>query len=105
MLDAIGRQGDHLVVAAADAGIEIALLVVGLEDDVLRAGVQDGGLEVEVQRRLAMTGSRLGLCQRFDAARLQPMCLLIMSWLRTVRGRRPRPSPWKWKTLPVSWIR
>ena len=25
--------------------------------------------------------------------------------LCTLRGRRPRPSPWKWKTFPVSWIR
>src|SRR5687767_7925720 len=32
------------------------------------------------------------------------MCLEIMSWLRTVRGKRPRPSGWKWKTLPVSLI-
>ena len=93
VLDAVGRQGDHLVVAAAHAGIQIALLVVVLEDDVLGPSVQDGGLEVEVQRCLGMAGGRLSLCQRFDAACLQPTCLLIISWLRTLaagaRGHRP----------------
>src|SRR5262249_27347049 len=71
----VGCQSNHLVVAAADPGIQIALLVVGLEDDMLGAGVQDGGLEVEVQRRLWMAGSRLSLRQRFAAARLQPHVL------------------------------
>jgi len=57
VLNTVGRQGDHLVVAAAHAGIQIALLVVVLEDDVLGAGIQDGGLEVEIERRLGMTGA------------------------------------------------
>ena len=61
VLDAVGSQGDHLVVAAADSRIQIALLVVVLEDDVLGTGVQDGGLEVEIERRLGMAGGGLGL--------------------------------------------
>ena len=71
VLEAVRRQGNHLVVAAAHAGIQIALLVVVLEDDVLRPGIEDGGLEVEVQCRLGMTGSCLRLRQCFHAACLQ----------------------------------
>src|SRR5919109_1096310 len=56
VLEAVRCQGDHLVIAAADAGIEIAFLVVGLENHVLGAAIQGGGLEVEVQRRLWMAG-------------------------------------------------
>ena len=48
VLEAIGRQRDHLVVATAQARVEIALLLVVFEDDVLAARVQDGGLEVEI---------------------------------------------------------
>src|SRR5262252_9196695 len=105
VLDTVGRQGNHLVIAAAHAGIQIALLIVILEDDVLGAGIQDSSLEVEVERCLGMASRRLSLGQRFEAAGRNPVCLLIISWLCTLRGRRPRPSPWKWKTLPVSWMR
>src|SRR5262252_9879455 len=75
VLDTVGRQGNHLIIAAAHAGIQIALLIVILEDDMLGAGMQDGSLEVEVERCLGMAGGRLSLGQRFEAAGLQPRVL------------------------------
>src|SRR4029453_7133136 len=75
VLDPVGCQGNHLVIAAAHASVQIALLVVVLEDNVLGASSQDGGLEVEVERCLGMAGGRLSLCQCFDAACLQSYVL------------------------------
>src|SRR5437667_1616180 len=71
VLDSVGSEGDHLLVAAADARIEIARLGAVLEDDVLGAGVLDGGLEVEVECCLRVAGGRLGLRQRLQSSRLQ----------------------------------
>ena len=50
VLDAVGRQSDYLIVAAAHARIQIALLVVVLEDNVLGASVQDSGLVAPAPR-------------------------------------------------------
>jgi hypothetical protein len=75
VLYAVRGQGDHLLVAAAHASIEIALLGVVLENDVLSVGVLDGSLEVEIERRLAVAGSGLRLGQRLEPSRLQPHVL------------------------------
>src|SRR5262249_15022925 len=91
VLDTVGRQGNHLVIAAAHDGIQIALLVVVLEDDVLGAGVQDSGLEVEVERCLGMAGGRLRLCQCFDAACLQSY--LLADHIVAAHASRQAPPP------------
>lgn len=70
MLEAVGRQRDNLVIAAAQTRIQELLLLVQFEDRVLGSPVCAGRLEVEIKCGLAVAGIKFAPCERLDLLRL-----------------------------------